>query len=144
MKRILSILSLIVFVGIYSSNAQCCATPCAAQAGTKANCAQTKSDSPVKAYYFHATQRCATCMAVEDVTKEALKEYYGDKIAFVSINSEKDAKNPLIKKYKVSGQTLIIVKGDQVTNLTNDAFLNARTKPEKLKEKIKATIDPII
>ena len=35
---------------------------------------------PVEVYYFHATKRCVTCEAVEAVTKEALKEYYGDKI----------------------------------------------------------------
>ncbi len=55
----------------------------------------------VKAYYFHGTHRCVTCQAVEAVTKEALKEYYGDKVPFSSINSEEDSRNPMIDKYKV-------------------------------------------
>ncbi|HBL74080.1 MAG: hypothetical protein A2W90_12795 [Bacteroidetes bacterium GWF2_42_66] len=99
--------------------------------------------SAVKAYYFHATRRCATCQAVEAVTKEALKEYYGDQVSFQSINREEDSKNPLIEKYKISGQTLLIIKGDKVINLTNEAFLNARIKPDKFKAKLKSTIDSI-
>lgn len=104
----------------------------------------TTNDTVVKVYYFHATARCATCMAVEDVTTKALKEFYGKKVPFESINREKDKDNPLIAKHKVVGQTLLVVSGDQAINLTNDAFLNARTKPEKLKEKLKSTIDPLL
>lgn len=96
---------------------------------------------PVEVYYFHATHRCETCMAVEEVTKEALKQYFGDQVVFKSINSEKDKNNPLIKKYKVSGQTLLVSKGDKSEDLTNFAFMNARTRPDNLKVKIKETID---
>ncbi|MCK5687342.1 hypothetical protein KAJ27_24620 [bacterium] len=98
----------------------------------------------VKVYYFHATARCATCKAVEAVTKEALKEYYGDKVSFTSINREKDKDNALIKKHKVSGQTLLVIQEEKVVNLTNDAFLNARTKPAKFKKAIKKTIDSML
>lgn len=98
----------------------------------------------VLVYYFHATRRCATCQAVESTTKEALKEYYGDKIVFESINRDEDKENPLIAKYKVSGQTLLIIKGNKVINLTNEAFMNARTNPNKFKAKLKATVDPLL
>lgn len=96
---------------------------------------------PVEVYYFHPTHRCETCMAVEEVTKEALKQYFGDQVVFKSINSEKDKNNPLIKKYKVSGQTLLVTKGDKSEDLTNFAFMNARTRPDNLKVKIKEMID---
>ncbi len=104
--------------------------------------AQTPQKStPVKVYYFHSTHRCETCMAVEEVTKEALKQYFGDKVAFKSINSEEDKDNPLIKKLQVSGQTLLVLKGNKTEDLTNFAFMNARTNPDKLKAKIKETIE---
>lgn len=105
---------------------------------------QTQTNAKLTVYYFHATRRCATCNAVESVAKKALKEYYGDKVSFASINREKEKDNPLIKQYKISGQTLIIIKGDKAVNLTNYAFMNARTNPEKLKAKIKTTIDSMI
>ena len=142
MKKLVLISIFTLFVATISANAQCCDTKVAGL--TKPACTDQTDESGVKAYYFHATRRCATCQAVETVTKEALKEYYGGKVVFQSIDRDEDSKNPLIKKYKVSGQTLLIVNGDKAVNLTNDAFLNARTNPDKLKAKIKLTIDPMI
>jgi len=111
-------------------------------AGASNTEAQTKEKvSGVEVYYFHATNRCVTCEAVEAVTKEALKQYYGDQLTLKSINREEDKDNPLLKKHQISGQTLLILKGDKAVDLTTVAFMNARTKPEKLKAKIKETIE---
>jgi hypothetical protein len=142
MKRIITLFTILLVFSLTSANAQCCKNA-AKSTGCATPCTQTQqtNTSEIKAYYFHATRRCATCMAVEDVIKDALKSSYGDKIPFASINIEDDSKNPLIEKYKISGQTLIFVKGDKVIDLTNEAFLNARTNPDKLKEKLKSTID---
>ncbi len=115
---------------------------CCPNTKSTTDCSQDTATGEVTAYYFHATRRCATCEAVEKVTKEALQEYYGDKITFQSINRENETE--LTQKFNVSGQSLLIVKGTTVVNLTNDAFLNARTNPDKLKSKIKATIDELI
>lgn len=98
----------------------------------------------VKAYYFHATRRCATCQAVEDVSKEAIAEYYGNKVTFESINRDEEKDNPLMAKYKVKGQTLLIINGNKKVDLTNYAFLYARTNPDKLKSKLKSTIDSMM
>lgn len=103
---------------------------------------EKKEISEVKVYYFHATRRCETCLAVENVTKKAVEEYYGDKVFFESINRETN--NQLVNKHQISGQTLLIIKGDKVVNLTNDAFLNALSNPDKLKSKIKSTIDSMM
>jgi hypothetical protein len=97
--------------------------------------------SGVEVYYFHATNRCVTCEAVESVTREALKQYFGEQITLQSINRDENKDNPLIEKHQISGQTLLVIKGDKAVNLTNFAFMNARTKPDKLKQKIKETIE---
>ena len=111
-------------------------------AGVSNSEAQTNvKASGVEVYYFHATNRCVTCEAVETVTKEALKQHYGDLLTLISINREEDKDNPLLKKHQISGQTLLILKGDKAVDLTTFAFMNARTKPEKLKAKIKDTIE---
>ncbi|WP_282037126.1 nitrophenyl compound nitroreductase subunit ArsF family protein [Saccharicrinis aurantiacus] len=123
----------------------CCASKIEAGNSAETGCCSTKNDATqIKAYYFHATRRCATCEAVETVTKESLKEFYGFSVSFTSINRDENKDNLMIEKYKISGQTLLIIKGDKVVNLTNDAFMNARTKPEKLKQKIKSTIDSML
>lgn len=102
----------------------------------------------VEVYYFHNTRRCATCMAVESVTKSSLEELYPEQlksgeIAFVSLDIEDDANKALAKEFNVSGQTLLILKEGTKKDLTNDAFMYARSNPEKLKEKIHKAIGTI-
>ena len=146
MKKIL-IVGFIMIAGLFTANAQCSKNPtgCTSKEKAKAGCTDKHQKvTEVMVYYFHATRRCATCEAVESVTIEALKEMYGDKVAFKSINREENKDNSMVKKHKISGQTLLIVKGDQVVDLTNEAFMYARTKPDKLKLKIKEAIEPLI
>lgn len=98
----------------------------------------------VEVYYFHAVRRCATCEAVEKVSKEYIEENYASKVSFVSINREEEVNANLVAKYEITGQTLLIVSGENVVNLTTEAFLNARSNPEKLTEQIKSTIDSLL
>lgn len=106
---------------------------------------QTTSDKIV-VYYFHYTQRCATCNAVENVTKETLNEYFADemkseKIVFKSANLDKESGKKRAEELKVSGQTLLFVRGDKKVNLTNQGFLYAKNSPDKLKTEIKKTVN---
>ncbi|MFA8450256.1 MAG: nitrophenyl compound nitroreductase subunit ArsF family protein [Bacteroidales bacterium] len=140
MIRLISILSLFIFISINNTSAQC-SKDAKNSCSSKSKCAISKKENKIKVYYFHATRRCATCQAVEQTTKDYLKESYGNKISFESINREQDKNNPLLKKYKINGQTLLIVGNKKEVNLTNTAFLNARNNPDKLKSKIKSTIE---
>lgn len=103
-----------------------------------------KEPSNVEVFYFHYTRRCATCNAVESVSKEALKEFYGDKIKMTSVNLDEETGKAKGDKLKVSGQTLLIVSGQTKINITSEGFMYARTKPEKLKEIIKSKINPLL
>lgn len=123
---------------------------CNSTHGKEIKTGTTLSDQvKVEIYYFHYTRRCATCLAVENVTKEALDEMYAsqlkkEEIIFKTINLDESASEDLAEKLNVSGQTLLIVAGDKQENITTDAFLNAKSNPEKLKELIKSTIDPLL
>ena len=138
MKTINLIIISMVFAGL-------CAT-CQAQT-EKSNNEETSVDKEIiEVYYFHNTRRCATCQAVEAVTKSTLEDNYPEQmkegiITFKSLNIEEDINEPLAKKLHVSGQTLLFVKNGKKRDLTNDAFMYARTKPEKLQEKIIKTVD---
>ncbi len=143
MKKIISLSKLMFVIGFISLTTWSCKKT-TSESETTTTTVQAQTNTELTAYYFHATRRCATCEAVESVTKETLKEYYGDKIAFVSINREKEKENPMIKEHKISGQTLLLIKDEQVVNLTNVAFMNARTNPDKLKAEIKAAADSMI
>lgn len=145
MKKTASILGLIFFMcAVVVSVHSCKSTTADNSKSEKVIMLDDPKSGEIKAYYFHATRRCATCQAVEEVSKEAIQEYYGDKVTFVSINRDEEKENPLMTKYKVNGQTLLIINGDKKVDLTNDAFLHARTSPDKFKNKLKSTIDSML
>ncbi|RLD51432.1 MAG: hypothetical protein DRI97_15695 [Bacteroidetes bacterium] len=113
----------------------------------QANESVTSND--VQVYYFHNTKRCATCNAVENETRVALEMYYEDQMTvgtmeFTSLNLEEDKGKEMAKSLRVSGQTLLITKGDTHVNLTNEGFMNARTNPTKFHEILKAQIDKLL
>jgi hypothetical protein len=119
----------------------CCSSAKEEVADDKPCCSKLNEDAQAIAYYFHATRRCATCQAVEKVSKEYIEENYAGIVNFISINREEDQNKELVEKYEIAGQTLLLVFEDEVVNLTTDAFMNARSNPEKLEELIKTTID---
>jgi hypothetical protein len=154
MKKFFPILIIIFLFGSGNMYAQCkkndvlnngkaCCDKSKTTAQADVKTQKTSSDEVV-VYYFHATRRCATCEAVEKVTKETLAEKYGDQIIFKSINREERENKDMVEKYDVSGQTLLLVKGNQKKDLTTDAFLYARNSPEKLKKELIASLDEML
>ena len=121
---------------------------CNAQSSQGQKLAVADTDE-LQVYYFHFTKRCATCNAVETETKVALETFYADKvkdgtIAFTSLNLEEEDGKEMAEQLKVSGQTLLLVKGDQMVNLTNEGFMNARTNSGKFHEILKSNIDKML
>ena len=115
---------------------------CNAQTAKKATTVSTANK--VEAYYFHNTARCVTCKTVEAEAKTDLENLYGSQVTFKALNLEDDANKAIAKKLEVSGQTLLLVKGDQKINLTNEGFLYAVTNPTKLKSIIKEKVDGLL
>lgn len=111
--------------------------------------AKDDSADKIVAYYFHFTARCTTCKTIEAKTKENLEMLYPNQIkegliTFRSINLDDASGNALAEKLGVSGQTLLLVKGDQKINLTNEGFMYAVAKPEKFKEIINEKVDGLL
>jgi hypothetical protein len=111
--------------------------------------AESVASNDVQVYYFHNTKRCATCNAVEDETKVALEIFYKDQMTagtmeFTSLNLEDEKGKEMAKSLSVSGQTLLITKGETHVNLTNEGFMNARTNPTKFHEILKTQIDKLL
>ena len=134
-----SILITLAIIALVACNAQSKETPKS----------EVVLSEDVQIYYFHNTKRCATCNAVENETRVALEMFYKDKVeagevAFVSLNLEEDEGVEMARALQISGQTLLIVKGENQVNLTNDGFMNARTNPEKFHEILKTQIDNLL
>ena len=133
MRRSILFGFLIVLVNCFSANAQ---TAQKQSLGT--------GTDKVEAYYFQMTVRCVTCKTVEAETKKDLETLYGGKVNFKAINLEDVKNKTLVEKLKISGQTLLIVKGDSKINLTNEGFLYAVNNPEKFKSIIKSKVDGLL
>lgn len=112
-----------------------------AQNSKKENAAS--ASNKVEAYYFHFNTRCETCRAVEAQAKTDILSLYPGEATFTAINLDDASSKPIAEKLKISGQTLLIVKGAKKLNLTNEGFLYATTNPAKLKSIIKQKVDAL-
>jgi hypothetical protein len=117
---------------------------CSAQTDKKNDNTRISNAGKVEVYYFHYTRRCITCKSVENVSREAVADLYGDKVVFNDFNLEEEKGKQKGKQLGVSGQSLLIVSGDTKINITNEGFMNARSNPDKLKQIIKEKIDPLL
>ena len=103
----------------------------------------------VEVYYFHMTTRCETCKTVEAEARKNVEMLYGDlvkagKISFTALNLEEATGRSMGEKLGVNSQTLLIVKGDQKINITNEGFLYAVSQPQKFSDIMKSKIDPLV
>lgn len=142
MKKIVSIIAIMIFAFSISA----CNTEEGKDTAEEKDILKEAKIEIINVYYFHYSRRCATCVAVEEETKNILNELYPQKmknkeIVFHSISLEDKEGKTLANKLKISGQTLLFKQGKKKVNLTNIAFMYAKTKPEKLKAEIKKTID---
>lgn len=100
----------------------------------------------IEVYYFHFTRRCPTCINVEKVSKEAVETQFSEQvkkgdITFKSVNMDEKEGEAIGAKYKIEGQTLIVICGDKRVDLTEKGFMYANSSPEKLTAEIKKAVD---
>ena len=93
----------------------------------------------VLAVYFHRTERCPTCLKMGSYSEEAVTKGFDTQVKegtvefrYVDFQDEKNAK--LVKAYKITGPTLIVVKvaGSKVKEYKNlkEIWTKVREKPE--------------
>lgn len=140
MKKSISIGLLIVLLTACSSNAQKNKEQSSEVMETKMQVADV---SAVNIYYFHGKRRCKTCIAVGNVTESTIKEFYADNshVKFIEVKTDEEQNATLVEKYEVTWNALIIAKGDNHIEITQQAFANAVGSPEKLAGLIKTEVD---
>jgi hypothetical protein len=120
---------------------------CHAQTNKKEDVKSTAS-AKVEVYYFHFTQRCATCHAVEDNAKKAVEALYPEKVkkgeyTFKALNLDENSNKAIAEKLGIGGQTLLIVCGNKKVDLTSQGFMYAHD-PDRIKEEIKKAIEKVL
>lgn len=129
----------------------CC---CMAACGKSSKKAATsdKSTAPIEVLYFHSKQRCATCIAIEENTKQVIENSFADavkngELEFRSIDISDPANEAIADKYEVTWSSLFLVNHSDSTetaeNLTEYAFANARTAPETFREGLTKKIEDL-
>ncbi len=115
-------------------------------------CAQTDSPKTVptaesdgiEVLYFHGKERCATCIAIEKQTKQAVEELGDNRLTMRTIDISKKENESIVEKYEVAWSSLIVVKGDNVLNLTELGFSLARNNPDGFRERLKSEIKQLL
>ena len=109
---------------------------------------QMANSTDVSVYYFHFTNRCATCLAVEENARKAVEELYPNEVrtgdfSFNTLNLDEAYAKEIADKLGVGGQSLTIVCGDKKIDITSAAWLNAHDL-DKMKSEIKSGIDKVM
>jgi len=109
-----------------------------------------KSGLPVvMVYNFHVTNRCVSCIAIEDATTKTLNTYFAEelkqgRIKRQILNVDDKVNQKISEKYEAFGSGLYITRlfngKESTTDLTSDGFKFAKNKEDRfigiLKSKI--------
>jgi len=130
--------SIALFLAVISCNAQ-----------TKKEAVNTVASNSVEAYYFHYNSRCMTCKTVEAEAQANIELLYPEQVksgqvSFTAVNLDEPDGKIIGKEIGVSGQALILIKGDQKINITNEGFMYAVKQPEKFRAVIKEKVDGLL
>lgn len=119
------------------------------QNGSEAKVEQSK----IMIYSFHVTNRCASCITIEESTKKTLDTYFKNevkngRIKLSILNVDEKANEKIAEKYQAFGSGLFVTrvfKGKETTaDLTGDGFKYARNKQDKFIEVLKGKIQEFL
>ena len=103
--------------------------------------------------YFHGAQRCVTCKAIEANTKALLDSLYSNEIAagkivYKIIDISQKENEEVADKYEVTWSSLFVNRWkngtEEVNNMTEFSFANAKSDPDSFKNGIKSKIDELL
>ena len=101
-------------------------------------------------YNFHITNRCVSCIAIEDATTKTLNTYFAKElkqgiIKRQILNVDDDANKTISEKYQAFGSGIFVTRvlngKETTTDLTGDGFKYAKNKEEKFIGILKETLD---
>ena len=112
-----------------------------------------KQADRIEVLYFHGAQRCVTCKAIESNTKALLDSLYSNEIALgkivykiIDISQKENEK--VADKYEVTWSSLFVNRWkngtEEVNNMTEFGFANAKNDPDSFKNGIKIKIDELL
>ncbi len=119
----------------------------------KADSTTVLNSTQIQVYYFHLTNRCATCNSIEANVKSVLETDFASEmqqgvISFESLNIQEKQNWEIAESYQTANASLFITrnteKGKQTSDLTSQAFMMSLQKPEEFKKIIRDTIQSLL
>jgi len=97
----------------------------------------------VDVYFFHTRHKCETCDAIKGETTKSLEVFPADMVFLGIYNLDQENKE-LAESLGIKTLTLLVVKDEVRIDLTNEAYLYARSDPEKFRQALTAAIQSLI
>ncbi len=103
--------------------------------------AKSSTVSSIQIIQFHSENRCVTCNLIEKLTKETLQKYPAIPFKLINVDDKKNEK--IAEQFEASGTALFLynTKSSAKKDLTDFAFMNAKSKPDKFKKGLEKEIN---
>jgi len=107
----------------------------------------------VELIFFHNHERCLTCTNMEKLTKEVVDTFFGQqvkegKVVLIIVDIEDRKNRAIIDDYRVVWTSLYINRWRGGTesrhNMTEFAFLNVDSSPDRFKEGIRQKVEELL
>ncbi len=106
-----------------------------------------KDGNTLIVYYFHGTQRCRTCNAIEKMARNVVETRFGKalsekRIVFKSVNVDDQANEHFVSTYSLSMRTVVLARGkafkrlDKVWQLVRDEKKFSKYLESEIKDMI--------
>lgn len=118
--------------------------PCVFSEAQSTQVAAAQASPVVEVLYFHGSQRCRTCVALEEAAKETIASKFASqveagKVIFREIDLSTKEGEKIGDKYEIAWSSLLIIrkegKKEKVYDMTEDGFryaVNNKTKIQYL------------
>lgn len=102
---------------------------------------ELKTKPLIEVIQFHSEHRCVTCNLIEKLAKEAIQ--LDTDVSFKLVNVDDKKNENLAEQFEASGTALYLYnpKTGKKKDLTDFAFMNARSNAEKFKATINKEIN---
>ena len=103
--------------------------------------AKSAATSTIQVIQFHSDHRCVTCNLIEKLTIETLQKYPGLKLTLINVDLKRNEK--MVERFEATGTALFLYnpKTGEKKDLTDFAFMNAKSKPEEFKKGLEREIN---
>lgn len=114
---------------------------------------ETQSGTIVEVLYFHGKQRCVTCIAIGDNSKDVVNKDFAPqvkagKVKFKEIDISTEDGEKLADKYRVSGSALYVNQWkngeEQRNDMTLFGFENAKNDTPAFRKGLKDKINQLL